>query len=125
MELQVHGKQMDVGDALRTHVEDRISDVSEKYFNHTTFATVTFSREGHGHPQTKVHINIQLGKNIMFTADATEQDPYVAFDAANEKAAKQLRRYKRKVRDDHKSNASIQELTAIAEEQDLEADDEI
>ena len=73
MQLQVHGKQMDVGDALRTHVQDKLADVNEKYFNHTTYATVTFSREGHGHKQTRAHINIQIGKNMMVAADATER----------------------------------------------------
>jgi ribosomal subunit interface protein len=110
MQLQVHGKQMDVGDALRTHVQDKLTDVNEKYFNHTTYATVTFSREGHGHPQTKAHINIQLGKNIMVAADATEKDPYVAFDQASEKAAKQMRRYKRKIRDHHEREDHTPEL---------------
>lgn len=99
MELSVHGKQMDVGDALRTHVKDKLQDVSEKYFNHTTFASVTFSREGHGHPRTKAHISIQAGKNILIVADGLEADPYVAFDSACTKAAKQLRRYKRRLRD--------------------------
>ncbi len=101
MELTVHGKQIDVGDALRTHVTDKIEDLNQKYFDHAAYATVTFSREGHGHQQTKTHIQIQVGKNIMVMSDATEGDPYVSFDAAAEKVAKQLRRYKRKLRDHH------------------------
>lgn len=99
MELNIHGKQIDVGDALRTHVSEKLEDLNQKYFNHATFATVTFSREGHGKPQTKAHIQIQLGKNIMVIADALENDPYVSFEAAAEKVSKQLRRYKRKLRD--------------------------
>ncbi len=101
MELTVHGKQIDVGDALRTHVTKKLEDISEKYFNHTTYATVTFSKEGHGHQLTRTNIAIKLGKNIMVIAEGTESDPYVAFDVAAEKAAKQLRRYKRKLRDHH------------------------
>lgn len=101
MELTVHGKQIDVGDALRTHVEEKIEDLNSKYFNHTTYATVTFSKEGHGHPKIKSLISIKLGKDIMIIADAVEHDPYVAFDAASEKAGKQLRRYKRRLRDHH------------------------
>lgn len=101
MELAVHGKQMNVGESLRGHVKDKLEDLSTKYFNHTTYASVTFSRDGHGHQQTKAHITIQLGKNIMVMADAIETDPYVAFDAAAAKAGKQLRRYKRRLRDHH------------------------
>ncbi len=101
MELAVHGKQMDVGDSLRGHVQEKLEDLNVKYFNHATYATVTFSREGHGHQQTKVHITIKLGKNIMVMADAQETDARIAFDVAADKAAKQLRRYKRRLRDHH------------------------
>ncbi len=101
MELIVQGKQVNVGDALRTHVTDRLEDIEQKYFNHTTDATVTFSREGHGHGQYKVHISFRVGKNIMIVTEATESDPYVSFDSAAEKTAKRLRRYKKKLRDHH------------------------
>ena len=101
MELNVHGKQIDVGDALRTHVTDKLEDLNEKYFNHATFATVTFSKEGHGKPRIKTHINVQLGKNIMVAADSIDPDPYAAFEGAAEKVGKQMRRYKKKLRDHH------------------------
>ena len=92
---------MDVGDSLRSHVEDKLEEISGKYFNHTTHATVTFSKEGHGHALTKAHISIQLGKNIMVLADREAADPYAAFDMAAEKVAKQMRRYKTRLRDHH------------------------
>lgn len=101
MELSVHGKQIDVGDALRTHVTDKLEDLNQKYFNHAAFATVTFSREGHGKPRTKAHISIQIGKNILVVADAVDADPYASFESAAEKIGKQMRRYKRRLRDHH------------------------
>lgn len=100
MEMTVQGKQIDVGDALREHVKGKMTDIDQKYFNHATDATVTFSREGHG-GLFKVNISMHIGKNIMVVSEAVEGDPYVAFDAASEKAAKRLRRYKRKLRDHH------------------------
>jgi ribosomal subunit interface protein len=101
MELSVHGKQIDVGESLRGHVEGKLEDLNSKYFNHATFATVTFSKEGHGKPQTKANITIQLGKNIMVVADATDADAYASFEAAATKVGKQMRRYKKKLRDHH------------------------
>ncbi len=101
MEMTVQGKQIDVGEALRVHVTDKLEDIDQKYFNHATTANVTFSKEGHGHGLFKVNISFNVGKNITVVTEATEHDPYVAFDAASEKAAKQLRRYKRKLRDHH------------------------
>ena len=92
---------MDVGESLKEYAEDKITDINQKYFNHGVHATVTFSREGHSHPQTKTNIHIQVGKKIMVIGDATEHDPYVSFDKAAARVAKQLRRYKRKLRDHH------------------------
>jgi ribosomal subunit interface protein len=131
MELAVHGKQMDVGDSLRGHVTEKMNDLSTKYFNHTTYATVTFSRDGHGHKHTKAHIMIKLGKNILIVADAVEMDPRIAFDFAAERAAKQLRRYKRRLRDHHESTERTPEteflkardyVIATTPEQDNEED---
>jgi len=101
MEMTVQGKQIDVGAALKEHVTGKLSDIDQKYFNHTTSATVTFSKEGHGHGVFKVNISFNVGKNIQVITEATEGDPYAAFDLASEKAAKRLRRYKRKLRDHH------------------------
>ncbi|HOO81411.1 MAG TPA: ribosome-associated translation inhibitor RaiA [Alphaproteobacteria bacterium] len=134
MELNVHGKQIDVGDALRTHVEDKLEDLNQKYFNHATFATVTFSREGHGKASTKAHISVQLGKNIMVVADATDPDPYASFEAAAEKVGKQMRRYKRKLRDHHERLEQTPEneifkardyVLAAASEQDDEPEESL
>lgn len=99
MELAIHGKQMDVGDALRTHVATKLEEINAKYFNRAIDITVTFAPEGHGF--VKTHISLRVGKDIMVTAHATESDAYISFDTTAEKIAKQLRRYKRRLRDHH------------------------
>jgi ribosomal subunit interface protein len=99
MQLTVQGKQMDLGDALKSHVEGKLEDLNAKYFNRAIDATVTFSPEGQAF--TKTHISIRVGKDIYVISDATETDPYIAFDLAADKVAKQLRRYKRRLRDHH------------------------
>ena len=115
MQLTVQGKQMDLGDALRTHVSDKLEDINTKYFNRAIEAIVTFVPEGHSF--VKTHISIRVGKDIMVISDAIEPDPYVSFDQAAEKVAKQLRRYKRKLRDHH------QRLESAPEEKFLPARD--
>lgn len=134
MEMTVQGKQIDIGDALREHVTDKLTDIDQKYFNHATDATVTFSREGHGNALFKVHISVRVGKNIMVITEAVENDPYVAFDAASEKAAKRLRRYKKKLRDHHQRTEKTPEtellkaryytLSALGQEGTQEQDNE-
>lgn len=132
MQLTVQGKQMDVGDALRTHVTERLEDINSKYFNHATDATVTFAKEGHGHGLIKATIHIRVGKNIMVIADNAEADPYAAFDTSAEKVAKQLRRYKKKLRDHHTRTGQLQDADflkamdyTLAGPADSESDDEI
>lgn len=100
MQLSVQGKQIDVGTALTTHVEEKLNDLNNKYFNRAIDATVQFSREGHGF--FKAHISIRVGKNILIMGDAIESDIYLAFDMAAAKVAKQLRRYKNRLRNHHR-----------------------
>ncbi len=109
MNLSVHGKQMDLGDALHTHVETKLGDINSKYFNRAIDATVTFAPEGHGF--VKTHISIRIGKDIMVMSDSQGGDAYVAFDTAADKVAKQLRRYKRRLRDNHERPAENQTFT--------------
>lgn len=99
MELAVHGKQMDVGDALRTHVTTRLEDINAKFFNRAIDVNVTFSPESHSF--TKAHVSLRVGKDIMVQASAIEANAYTAFDAAAEKVSKQLGRYKNRLRDHH------------------------
>lgn len=101
MELEIHGKQLDVGDALRSHVEEKLGEIDSKYFNHATSASVTFAKEGHGHGLIRVTISYLVSKGIMINTESEAADAYGAFDKAAEKAAKRLRRNKKKLRDHH------------------------
>lgn len=99
MQISIHGKQMDLGDALRAHINDKLEDINEKYFNRAIDAQVTMAPEGSAF--VKAHISIRVGKDISVMADAKDPDAYAAFDGASEKVAKQLRRYKKRLRDHH------------------------
>lgn len=99
MNVNVQGKQIDVGDALKVHVSERLADLNTKFFNRAIEGNVVFSREGHGFFRT--HITIHIGKDIMVQSVATEDDPYLSFDVASGKLARQMRRYKNRLRDHH------------------------
>jgi ribosomal subunit interface protein len=99
MDLTVQGKQMDVGDALRTHVSEKMADIDAKYFNRAFDVGVTFAPEGNAFIRT--NISLKIGKDIQVTATAMETDAYVAFDIAATKIAKQMRRYKTRLRNHH------------------------
>ena len=91
MHLTVSGKQLDVGEALRKHVEQTLTDIVGKYFSHAVDAHVTFSRQAHLY-RADIKVHAARGLVLQSTADAT--DPYPAFDQATERMGQRLRRYK-------------------------------
>jgi ribosomal subunit interface protein len=101
MQLTIQGKQIELGKAIKEHIAEKIEDLHQKFFNHTTFATVMISREGHGHGLIRAYITMRIGKDILVMGEAEEGDPYLAFDVAAAKVTKQLRRYKSRLRDHH------------------------
>jgi ribosomal subunit interface protein len=98
MQLTVTGKQVDVGGALRRHVEESLDALLGKYFRTAIEAHAVFAREAH---LIRTDLSLHIGRGIMIKSGATAPDYYPAFDAAAERLAKQLRRYKRRLRDHH------------------------
>lgn len=102
MKISVQGKQLDVGDALRERIESTVEQIAAKYFANPIDATVTLSREG---PVFRADINVHVGKGISVTSEGSNGDAHAAFDSAAERIDKQLRRYKRRLRDHHRGYA--------------------
>lgn len=98
MQLTVKGKQLDVGDALRTHVADSLNAAVGKYFTKPLEANVVLSREAH---LFKADIQVHVGRGILVQSASEADQPYPAFDTACEKIAKRLRRYKSRLRKHH------------------------
>lgn len=109
MKFQITGKQIDIGNALQTHVQDELGAVMEKYAGRPTDANVIFSKSGHEYGcEAAVH----LSTGLSVQAKGTAAEIYAAFDAALEKMDKQLRRYKRRLKDHHKERSQPVELMA-------------
>lgn len=100
MRIQVNGKHIDIGDALRSHVSDTIDSVARKYSERPVDAVVTFSREGHGF---RCDVSVHLSTGLTAKAASQASDIYACFDSGAERIEKQLRRYKRRLKDHHKT----------------------
>jgi ribosomal subunit interface protein len=126
MNLTVKGKHLDVGDALRSHVREQLTALTEKYFSNPIDATVLFSHEAHLY---RADISVHVGRGILLQASADATDIYPAFEAAAEKTGKRLRRYKRRLRDHHMSEMRVEESPArqyvIDAEPSLDDDEDI
>ena len=107
MRYQISGKQIDIGEALQTHVRDSMDEIVAKYAGRPTDANIVFSKSGHEHVcESTVH----LSTGLTAQAKAHAHDIYAAFDGCAEKMEKQLRRYKRRLKDHHRDRAQPVEL---------------
>jgi ribosomal subunit interface protein len=98
MQVQVTGKHVDVGEALRTRVADELSTSIEKYFDRGGGADVVVSREGNAF---KVDCAVTLASGQQLTTHGVGGDAHMAFDAAMERMARRIRRYKNRLKDHH------------------------
>ncbi|HZC95733.1 MAG TPA: ribosome-associated translation inhibitor RaiA, partial [Bradyrhizobium sp.] len=77
---------------MRRHIEGSLGSILDKYFKTAIEAHVIVSKEAH---LSRTEISIHIGRGIVVNARAAASEAYLAFDAAAERLAKQLRRYKR------------------------------
>lgn len=107
MRYQISGMHIDIGQALQTHVKNELNDAVTKYAERPTDANVVFSKSGHEYVcETTIH----LSTGLTAQAKASDAEIYAAFDSCCGKMEKQLRRYKRRLKDHHKDRPNPVEL---------------
>ncbi|WEX09557.1 ribosome-associated translation inhibitor RaiA [Chelativorans sp. AA-79] len=95
MSLRISGKHMEIGDAFRTRIEDRIHEAVEKYFDGGSSGRVTVEKSN---SRFSADCTIHLDTGAMLQATGEAQEPQLAFDMAAERIEKRLRRYKRRLK---------------------------
>jgi len=127
MTLRVTGKNIDIGESLRTYVGARIDLVVSKYSAEPTGGHVTIEREGSGF---RTDCTLHLDSGLTLQAEAEAQDAYSSFNKAADRIENRLRRSKRRVKDraggsfaakDANIRGQPAEIEPVA---DLEASDE-
>jgi ribosomal subunit interface protein len=108
MRIQVSGKQIDIGEALRSHVEVRLNEAVAKYFDRPVDAVVTFWRDRH---QFVADSSVHLPTGMTVQATARADEIYTCFEGAVDRMEKQLRRYKRRLKDHHRDRQGPIEAT--------------
>lgn len=98
MSLRVSGKNMNIGEALRTHVTQRLETAASKYFDGRVNGHVTITPEGSGF---RTDCNLHLTSGIVLQADGRAQEAYASFDQAADRIEKRLRRYKGRLKSHH------------------------
>ncbi len=126
MTIQISGKQVDIGEALRGKIQVRIADAVEKHFGRPSDGHVVVAREGHGF---RADCSLRLPSGVNLQAHGEGHDAHAAFEDAFNKIEKRLRRYKRRLRDHHPAQRGhkVEQAQAYVirapEEEDDDTDD--
>lgn len=97
MDIRVAGHQVDTGEALRSHVSDRLSAIADRYFSRAVAANVTFGRGPY--EDFTCDIVAPVVQGVVLKSSNRASDAHVAFDGAADKIEKQLKRYMDRLRE--------------------------
>lgn len=100
MNITISGKHLELGNAFKTHVENRLQEGISKYSDRVNAVEVVVAKDSHRH-RVDIHGNTGTHAGIVVKSSAESEDVYAAFDQAADKIEKQLRRYKRRLTNHH------------------------
>jgi len=110
MQVQVSGKHVEVGDALRSRITDDLTACISKYFERGGMdADVVVSRDGHGF---RIDCLMRLASGQQLDSHGLGADAHGAFDAALGKIERRIRRYKRRLKNHHRPGIKQTDETA-------------
>lgn len=111
MRYQISGKHIDIGNSLKTHVESILGDVVQKYAERPTDANVTFSKDRH---EFVCEATVHLSTGMTVNAHGKANEIYESFDGCAQRMEKQLRRYKRRLKDHHNQRTTPIEVVGAS-----------
>lgn len=104
MDIRVSGHQIETGEALQQQVDERLHAIAEKYFSRAISAQVTFGKGPYDHSFT-CDIVAHVPQGVVLKGSAGAPLAPLAFEQAADRIEKQLRRYKRRLKDRHAQSA--------------------
>ena len=96
MALRISGKNLDIGQALRTRIDETVSSIVQKYFDRGYSGQVTVAKNGSGF---ETDCAVHLDSGAILEARGIAQEAHLSFDEAAKHLEKQIRRYKRRLKD--------------------------
>jgi ribosomal subunit interface protein len=108
MGLRVSGKNFSIGEALRSHVLERIETASAKYFGGSVLGHVVVDHEGSGY---RTDCTLHLASGMTLHSEGRAQEPYASFEQAADRLEARLRRYKTRLKGHHPTPAPAQPTT--------------
>ena len=109
MKIIISGKHMNIGESLKKHVKEHLSQIVIKYFKDAISGDVKISKEGN-YFYSEIIVNEGTGNKTLVKSNSHEYDAYKSFNIACEKIEKQLRRYKSRITHHKKHKEKFEHL---------------
>jgi ribosomal subunit interface protein len=125
MPFRVSGKNLDLGEALRERVNERIAQAVSKYFDGGYSGHVTLAKDGFGF---RTECAVHLDSKITLHTEGMAPDAYASADQAALRLERRLRRYHRRLKEhrhergDAESSSSAATYVIEAPEDDADGD---
>jgi ribosomal subunit interface protein len=100
MQIQITGKHIDVGDALRTHIETKLQSFRERFFEGSVHGHVTLEKR---RSFFLTDCTLHLATGLVLQSHAEEATAMASADAAMAHLEKQLKKYKQRLKDHHRN----------------------
>jgi ribosomal subunit interface protein len=121
MQVQISGKHVDVGDALRSRISDELLTSIGKYFERGGDADVVVGKNGHSF---QVDCSVRLASGHRLESRGDGGDAHAAFGEALNNIEARIRRYKRRLKNHHHPSGKIAETASIMVLRATDLDDE-
>lgn len=122
LKVQVAGRHVDVGDALRSRIVDEMAAGLGKYFEQGGTADVVLSKDRY---VFRIDIVATLASGQQLVCSGAGGDAHAAFSDALERLESRIRRYKRRLKNHHANVSSKAESASYIVLRSPEDDDDL
>ncbi|MEG4090151.1 ribosome-associated translation inhibitor RaiA [Microcoleus sp. Pol14C6] len=115
MKLVIQGKNIEITDAIREYVNQKVEKAVSHFQTLTTEVDIHLSvaRNPRINPKQTAEVTIYANGSVIRAEESTES-LYASIDLVADKIARQLRKFKEK-RHDNKTHSSVKTVTAVEE----------
>jgi ribosome hibernation promoting factor len=97
VDVRVADHQVDTSESVHEYAQQRMAEITQKYFSRSVGANVTFGRAADNGYSCDIVAPVLQG--VVLKSSHSAREPQMAFNGAADRIEKQLRRYMRRLKD--------------------------